>query len=180
MGLAAVAVGLAGTGTAVAAKQSSAPTRVTIRTPESSAYKINRYLQVGLRWDRDVYMIRSGGTLALRNLQRDEPHTFSVVKQSQLPRTKRQIERCMTEPPALPKNRTCRALFLAHAPDAQGNPKNPVVNTGKVGIDGPGDSVFMPPKGAPQPTIKVTAKKGKTLRFFCLVHPWMQATLQVR
>ena len=177
MGLAAVAVGLAGT---AVANGSSAPTRVTIRTPESTAYKINRYVQENLRWNRDVYVIRSGGTLALRNLQRDEPHTFSVVKQAQLPRTKRQIERCNTEPPALPKNPTCRALFLAHAPDAQGNPKNPVVNTGKVGIDRPGDSVFMPPKGAPQPTIKVTAKKGKTLRFFCLVHPWMQAALQVR
>jgi hypothetical protein len=67
VGLAAVAVGLAGTGAAVAAKQSSGPTRVTIRTPESTAYKINRYLQVGLRWNRDVYVIRSGGTLALRN-----------------------------------------------------------------------------------------------------------------
>jgi hypothetical protein len=28
-------------------------------------------------------------------------------------------------------------------------------------------------------SVKVTAKKGSTLHFLCLVHPWMQATVKV-
>jgi len=179
-GLVAVVFAATGTGTAIATGDASAPSRVTISTPESTSFEINRFAQEGLRWNRDVYVIRSGGTLTFKNLQSDEPHTFSIVKKSQLPLTRRRIERCSAEPPALPKNRACRALVKAHAPNSQGNPQNPLVNKGKAGIDRPGDSVFIPPKGSPQPTITVSAAPGATLHFLCLVHPWMQATLEVR
>jgi hypothetical protein len=180
VGLIAVVLGVAATAIAVAAAQSSAPTKTQLTTPESVAYKINHYVQFGLRWNKDTYVIRSGGTLSFKNLESDEPHTFSVVKPSQMPRTTAQLNACNAVPPAEPKNPTCRAIYRAHAPDKKGNPKHKVVNNGKTGIDGPGDSLFIPPKNAPQPTIKVTAAKGTTLNFLCLVHPWMQAKLQVQ
>jgi hypothetical protein len=180
--VAALALATVGVAPALAAHKSAAATKLTISTPVSQSYKINRYAQFGLRWNKDTYTIKSGGTLAFKNLESDEPHTFSVLKASQMPRTKKALEACGTEgPTAAPKYPPCRAIFKAHAPDAQGNPQNPVVNVGKAGIDRPGDSLFIAPKGAgPQQTIKVTAKKGTTLHFICLVHPWMQATLLVR
>jgi hypothetical protein len=180
LSLAAVAVAGVGVGTAVAATETPASRRVTISTPATEAYKINRYVQFGLRWNRDAYTIRSGGTLVFKNVQSDEPHTFSILRKNQLPRTKRRLNQCGAEPPATPRYAPCRAIFQAHAPDAQGNPQNAVVNKGRPGIDAPGDSVFIPPKGSPQPTIRVSARRGRTLYFICLVHPWMQASLRVR
>jgi hypothetical protein len=173
-----IALALAATGAVTAVAATRAPSRVTISTPTSGGYKINRYAIFGLRWNKDVYTIKSGGTLKFKNLITD-PHTFSVLKKSQVPRTTAQINRCGSTPPALPKYAPCRALYLAHAPGASGAPQNPVVNKGKPGIDVPGDSVFIPPKGAPQPSIKVTAKPGTVLYFVCLIHPWMQAKLVV-
>jgi hypothetical protein len=180
--MAAAALAVGGTVTAVAVGQTSPPATVRISTPETTTYKLNQFAQIGLRWNENTYTISSGGTLSFNNLQTDEPHTFSVVTPSQLPTTTAQINNCMALPPALPKYAPCANLYKAHAPNAQGTGvAHPVVNTGKTGIDGPGDSVFIPPKGAgPQPTIKVTAAKGTTLSFFCLVHPWMQAKLQVK
>lgn len=172
------ALAIAATGAVTAFAATAAPSRVTISTPSSSGYKINRAAVFGLRWNKDVYTIKSGGTLRFKNLISD-PHTFSVLKKSQLPRTTKQINQCGAMPPALPKYAPCRALVVAHAPTGQGIPQNPVVNKGKPGIDVPGDSVFIPPKGGPQPSVKVTAKPGTVLYFVCLIHPWMQAKLVV-
>ena len=181
IGLAAAGLAAVGVTPALAAHKSAAASKVTITTPVSQTYKINRYAQFGLRWSKDTYTVKSGGTLVLKNSQRDEPHTLSVLKASQMPTTKGRIEQCGAEPPATPKYAPCAALYKAHAPDEQGQPKNPVVNVGKAGIDRPGDSVFIAPKGAgPTATVKVSAAKGTTLHFICLVHPWMQATLKVQ
>ena len=180
IGLAALGLAAVGGAPALAAHQTAA-SKVTITTPVTQTYKVNRYAQFGLRWNHDTYTVKSGGTLVLKNSQSDEPHTLSVLKASQMPTTKGRIEQCGAEPPATPKYAPCKALYQAHAPDEQGQPKNPVVDVGKAGIDRPGDSVFIAPKGAgPAPTLKVSAAKGTTLHFICLVHPWMQATLKVR
>jgi len=181
---AAFALATVGVAPALAAhKSAAAPSKLTISSSAAvQSYKVNRYAQFGLRWNKDTYTIKSGGTLTFKNLQSDDPHTFSVLKASQMPRTTKALNACGTESPtAAPKLPVCRALFKAHAPNDQGIPQNPVVNVGKAGIDRPGDSVFIAPKGAgPKTTVKVTAKKGTTLHFICLVHPWMQATLHVR
>jgi hypothetical protein len=181
IGVAALGLVTLGGGPAFAAHKSAAPSKVTITTPAAESYKINRYAQFGLRWNHDSYTVKSGGTLVLKNSQSDEPHSLSVLKAADVPKTKGKIDLCGAEPPKAPKYAPCRALFKAHAPDAQGNPQNPLVNVGKTGIDKPGDSVFIPPKGAgPTVSVKVTAAKGTTLHFICLVHPWMQATLKVQ
>ena len=42
--------------------------------------KVNRYIQDGLRWDKDVYTVKSGSTIKVVNNAADEgPHTFTVV-----------------------------------------------------------------------------------------------------
>ena len=59
-----------------------APARTTIKVSQSFKLKPNRYVQDGLRWNRDVYRVRSGGTLHVVNTAADEgPHTFTVVRQ---------------------------------------------------------------------------------------------------
>lgn len=178
--IASAAVSITAIGSVGAVAATSAPKRVTLTTPTSTTFKINRYRQFGVRWNKDVYTIKSGGTLAFKNSLKDEPHTFSVLKKSQLPRTNRQLNQCEAQPPALPKYAPCRVLVQAHAPTGQGAPQHPIVNKGKPGIDVPGDSLFIAPKGAPQPTITVSAKPGTTLYFMCLIHPWMQAELIVK
>jgi hypothetical protein len=52
------------------------------------------------------------------------------------------------------------------------------VNVGGAGFDTPGDSVFFDPKSKTK--IQLTAKKGKTLYFMCIIHPQMQAQIKVR
>ena len=49
-------------------------------------------------------------------------------------------------------------------------------------VDKPGDSGLTGPGQAPNEKIslKVTAKKGSQLYFMCLIHPWMQAKVQVQ
>src|SRR5438067_7887727 len=79
---------LSATGVAVAAKTGAAPAKTTIKVSQKIKMKPNRYIQDGLRWNKDVYKVRSGGTLHIVNTVATEgPHTFSVVKKSQLPRT---------------------------------------------------------------------------------------------
>ena len=50
-------------GVAVAAKTGAAPAKTTIKVSQKLKMKPNRYIQDGLRWDKDVYKVRSGGTL---------------------------------------------------------------------------------------------------------------------
>jgi plastocyanin len=143
--------------------------RVTMKCKDS--LKINRYFKEGCRFDKDRYKIRSGATLTIVN-RSDEPHTFSVVKKSQAPRTIRQAGKCF-------ESGACAALAQAHGfPEGEGPPANPVVNVGGPGLDAPGDSIFLDPKA--RTTIQVTAKKGKKLYFMCIIHPQMQASLAVR
>jgi uncharacterized cupredoxin-like copper-binding protein len=113
--------------------------------------------------------IKSGGTLTVKT-KGGAPHSFSVVKATQLPKTTKQIEQC----------KVCEALAKAHEADPQSSapPKKPVVDVGATGIDQAGDSVFLAPNKSTK--LKVTAKKGTTLYFMCALHPWMQGKLQVK
>ena len=47
-------------------------------------------------------------------------------------------------------------------------------------IDRPGDSALTGPEKGNSIDLKVTAKKGTTLRFICILHPWMQGKVLVR
>ena len=176
-GAAVLCVSLGTAGAAIAAV-SKAPIRTTIKVSQTIKVKPNRYIQDGLRWNRDVYRVRSGGTLHVVNTAAGEgPHTFTVVKRSDLPRTAAAIFAC----------KVCERLGAAHGadPNSEAPPKFQFLENG-VGqdtppnVDRPGDSgVTGEGKKGESIDLKVTAPKGKTLYFMCLIHPWMQAQVKV-
>ena len=139
---------------------------------------VNRYVQDGLRWDKDTYTVKSGGTLHVLNNAADEgPHTFTVVLPKDEPKNGLQMIRC----------KICETLAKAHGanPNTDAPPKYPFLENG-VGqktsplVDKPGDSgvTGMGKKGE-SIDLKVTAKPGTKLNFMCLIHPWMQAVVVV-
>jgi hypothetical protein len=169
--LALVAIGPA---TATAAPRS----RVTIKSVSSFRFKINRYIQDGLRWNRDAYAVRSGGTVHVVNGEgQSGPHTLTVLRKKDLPRTLRTLFNC----------RACNELTRAHGadPESEEPPRFPFLENG-VGqdtppdLDRPGDSGLIGPRRGDAVNFNVTARAGTTLWFICLIHPWMQAKLQVQ
>jgi plastocyanin len=168
--IAALAAAAIGGGTALAA---TAGTTATVTASVSTEYKVNQYVKETAKWSPGALAIKSGGTLTIRN-KGGAPHTFSIVKASQVPTTNKQIERC-----GAPKT-PCGDLVVAHEddPESDAPPKKPLVDVGATGFDQPGDSVFFAgPKGT---KVKITAKKGTTLRFMCAIHPWMSGKISVK
>ena len=174
------AVVLAGAVATGAVAGRSTGTSVTTIKAVTSLPKIvvNRYVQDGLRWDKDVYKVKSGGTIHIVNNAADEgPHTFTVVVPKDEPKNGLQMVNC----------KICEALAKAHGanPNSDAPPKFPFLENG-VGqksppaVDRPGDSgVTGPGKKGESIDLKVTAKPGTKLYFMCLIHPWMQAVLEV-
>ena len=168
-----------GTGAAFAAKQGPAPTHATVNAVAKLKFKINRYVQDGLRWQKDVYQVKSGGTLHIVNKANDGPHTFSIVAKKDLPRTVKQLNECSI----------CQKIAVAHGVDPNVESEAPpphLWTEDGVGVDvpanfdKPGDSVFVGPAPGNSADAKITAKKGKTLYFMCAIHPWMQAKVIVQ
>jgi len=142
------------------------------------AIKVNRYFQDNLRWNRDVYKVQSGGTIHVVNMAADEgPHTFTIVKKADAPRTGLQAANC----------RICNKLAIAHGanPNSEAPPKFPFLEDG-VGqqtppsVDKPGDSgITGKGKKGESIDLSVTAAPGTKLWMMCLIHPWMQAEIDV-
>jgi hypothetical protein len=108
------------------------------------------------------------------------PHTFSLVTEESLPKTRKAMNGCFA-----PK-KICLAIAIWHGfnPKTERITKN-VVRVGTAGwsTEGnatgkKGDSWFTEKKGA---TISqaVTAKAGTTLHSICAVHPEMQGEVEV-
>lgn len=158
------------TGLATAASH-PAPKRATIKQKGGFEFKANRYVKSKLRWYRDVYRVRSGGTLTVvSNIVNEGPHTFTVVRKRDLPTS----FDC----------KVCEELGMAHGadPESEGPPANPFLEDGVASetppeVNKPGDSAFVAPKE--QVDLKVTAPKNTKLYFVCLIHPWMQAKVIV-
>ena len=175
-GIAALCLVVGVTGVAFAA---SVPSKVTINQSQKITFKPNKYVTDTLRWTKDVYNVKSGGTLHLVNSVISEgPHTFSIVAKKDLPTTVAAVQNC----------KICNKLGQAHGfdPNSQGPPKfffleNGVGSQTPPNIDKPGDSVLIGPgnKKGESVNVKVTAKKGTTLYFMCLIHAQMQAKVIV-
>jgi hypothetical protein len=139
---------------------------------------VNRYIQDNLRWDKDLYKVPSGGTVHVVNLAAEEgPHTFTIVAKKDAPRTGLGVVNC----------KICNVLAKAHGADPNGNapPKFPFLDNG-VGqqtppnVDKPGDSgVTGKGKKGESIDLPVTAAPGTKLWMICLIHPWMQAEVDV-
>src|SRR5215213_2666877 len=97
LALSAVAVMVAAA-VAVPAFAQTAPKTTTLKAVGKGTFKANRYVKDGVHFNRDIVTIRKGGTLTLVDTTR-QPHTFSLVKKSQVPRTMRQVEGCFGKGP---------------------------------------------------------------------------------
>jgi hypothetical protein len=179
LSLAVLATAAVAASAAVASRSQPSASVTTIKAVSSMPkVKINRFIQDELRWDKDVYSVKSGGTIHILNNAADEgPHTFTVLAEQDEPKTAPQIVNC----------KICEKLGKAHGanPNSDAPPKFPFLENG-VGqktppaVDRPGDSgVTGPGKKGESIDLKVTAKPGTKLYFICLIHPWMQAELNV-
>lgn len=153
-------------------KGSSGPSKATLVIKGGTTFKINKFQKDSVRWVPGTVAIASGGTLTISNQASDpDPHTFSIVKHSQLPKTPDQIENC----------EICNEIAKSHgvnpAEQQSGPPPIPTVDPGKDGFNEPGDSQVI----GPHQTLKltITAKPGSKLYFLCAVHPWMQGVVKV-
>ena len=173
-GVAGLAVAVAGTSVAVGAQSAVSPKRAIVKEKAGIKIKPNRYIQDQLRWDKDVYTVRKGGTVvAVANVVSEGPHTLSVVKRRQLPKT----INC----------KVCNTLGKLHGfdpNDEEAPPKFLYLENGKgqstpPDLNKPGDSAIFGLKKGDKVRFKVTAKVGSTLNFMCAIHPWMQAKVKV-
>jgi hypothetical protein len=107
------------------------------------------------------------------------PHTFSLVKNRLIPRTRSEERHCFD------KGNICRHVAHWHGGSVKGGPQKKVVRAGKPGwnregdYDRRGDSFFMGSRLASFKQ-KVTAKAGRTLHFMCIVHPFMHDRIVVK
>ena len=154
---------------AVVPAVAATPRNATLTVKGGTVFKPNRFIGDGQRFGRDVTVIRSRGTLTIRNRTR-QPHTFSIVRKSEVPRTARQVENC----------RVCQPLGQSHGipPDGEGGPTIPLVDKGRKGFNQRGDSVAFGPRQ--QVRVKISARPRRTLRFICAIHPWMLGKIAVR
>jgi plastocyanin len=161
----------------VPATAQNAPSKATLNVVGKPEFKANRYVKDSMRFGRDITVVKSGGTLTIVN-KTDQPHSFSLVKKSQLARNMAAMEGCFSP------NGACGKLMVAHGfidpatGEEREEPTTPLVHVGKEGFDQPGDSVVFRPKSKTK--VKITAKKGAQLSFLCGFHPWMQGKLDVK
>ena len=161
--------------TIVAAGSGLAHSRNTITAINELSFEPNKALNVAFRFKPGTLRIGHGEKLTFQEgppipeAAGQEAHTLSIVARSDVPQTIDEVLTC----------EACGPILTAHDPDNNGEPPfNPVVNVGKPGLNRPGDSILITPED-PVITARVTAPAGTTLRFICVIHPWMQGKLIV-
>jgi plastocyanin len=146
---------------------SSSPSKATLHTVGKTTFKVNQYIQDGSHFDLNVVKIKSGGTLTIAD-RSGEDHTFSLVAKKDVPKTLNQIGNC----------NICNQIAADHGVTGENTPPTTlVVDKGKAGFDEAGDSAVVPARKKVK--VKITAAKGTTLHYICIIHPWMQGTVQV-
>ena len=148
----------------------AAPAKVTQKVVGKPKFVPNRYVQDGVHFKLDRVDIKNGGTLTLVDTTK-APHSFSLVKKSQVPTKLAQIDGCFEKGP-------CRQIAIDHGAvnpvtGEDQDPTEPLVNKGKAGFNQPGDSVLIPPGGKAK--VKVTS--GQSLYYICAIHPWMNGAI---
>ena len=143
------------------------------------SFEANKSITDTMYFDPGTLEVSSGDSITFKfgDTKAREPHTITILKQSQLPTTGEQVENCSA----------CMRYATGHLknPKAEPGPANPIVhwvlNKGKPGLDAVGDSIAIQQPGKHRSiTVKVTAPKGTTLYFVCAVHPWMQGKIVVK
>jgi hypothetical protein len=137
---------------------------------------------------RDLFFVapdsvEKGAKLKVQNLtnpRRIGPHTFTLAKKGALPKGNKELNKCgRFELPV------CAKVGEAHEIDFENETIGKLnVENGKKGWDAAfsshraGDSWFAEKKNQTE-SRKVTAPAGKTLHFFCVIHPFMQGKIKV-
>ncbi|MEA2364643.1 MAG: hypothetical protein QOE69_1108 [Thermoleophilaceae bacterium] len=170
-GLAAVAA-LAAAAVAVPAF-AAAPNKATQTVVGGVKFVPNRSIADTMHFKLDRIAVQKGGTITLVDKTK-APHSFSIVKKGQVPKTARGVDACFGKGP-------CDELAVAHGainPDTgeEQDPTTPLVNAGKAGFNQPGDSVLIPPGGKAK--VKVTG--GQDMSYICAIHPWMLGKIDVQ
>lgn len=127
--------------------------------------------------------VEAGATLKIKNKTKPKkigPHTFSLVREADLPVTPEEQKECGRK-----LVKICGAIVEWHEVDLQtGEVAENPVEVGKDGWDTKGslkrkgDSWYTETEGESFKR-EVTAPEGKTLQYFCAVHPEMQGEITV-
>jgi plastocyanin len=175
-----LAVAVVGAGTWAAFALGSSQGGVVVLAKDTGVtFAPNKYIQDNMAFSPGTVTVKSGESLTFKfgDTKSMEPHTLTIMRKSDLPRTGAQVENC----------RACQQYATPHLknPKAPPGEQNPIVHwtidKGQPGLDTLGDSIAIQQPG-PHRTItaKVTAPAGTTLYFLCAVHPWMQGKIVVR
>ncbi len=164
-------------GVAAASGHASASGLTIKATDKGMSYVINKSATDNMYFAPGAATIKSGETLTFTygGMPGAEPHTLTIVRAKDLPRTPAQITNCAI----------CNRIAGTHVknPHAPPGPTNDiihwVVDKGAAGLDEPGDSIAIEGAKHKSVSIKVTAPAGTVLHFICAVHPWMQGTITV-
>lgn len=177
-GVAGMSLAVAGAGAMVANGATTAAKHIVVKQKAGLVLKPNRYVKDKMRFNKDVYVVKSGGTVTLKLTQPQEgPHSFSVVRPKDEPKSGKAAFNC----------KVCNKLMKAHGvdPNENGPPKFQYLDDGTgqntpPNLDKPGDSGITGPNKGDTAKFNVTAKPGTTLHFMCIFHPWMQAKVKVK
>jgi hypothetical protein len=156
---------------AVPAFAGSPPARVTQPIVGGTKFVPNRMIADTMHFKKDRINIARGGTITLVDRTK-APHSFSLVKRGQVPRTAAGVDACF-------EKGACGQLAVDHGfidpatGEEREEPTTPLVNKGKAGFNQPGDSVLIPPGGR----VKVKVTSAQALYYICGLHPWMQGAI---
>ncbi|MGH2821067.1 MAG: cupredoxin domain-containing protein [Actinomycetota bacterium] len=138
----------------------------TVRIVGRNTFIRNALIQSTLRFSPERLSVPSGSRVTWRvrsNVK--EPHSVSLVRRRALPSNVNEVFGCQV------CRRISRRHFSGDRPDKR-------LNAGEPGFDQPGDSRLLLRPGA-SPTARITAPAGTTLRYLCIIHPWMQGKIAV-
>ena len=109
------------------------------------------------------------------------PHTFTLVKQKLIPDSNKEVKACFKGE----RESVCRKVYKAHEVNFQtGKVGKKFVDSGQVGWNsrfrerGIGDSWVAERENARRSAV-VSARAGKTLPYFCVIHPEMRGSIDV-
>jgi hypothetical protein len=169
-GIAAIAAVVA-VAVAVPAFAGSPPARVTQPIVGGPKFVPNRLIGDTMHFKKDRLVVRKGGTITLVDKTK-APHSLSLVKKSQVPRSARAVDACF-------EKGVCAQLAVDHGfidpvtGEEREEPTTFLVNKGKAGFNQPGDSVLIPPGGKAK--VKVTS--AQPLYYICGFHAWMNGAI---
>lgn len=136
-----------------------------LRTLGDETFIPNVGVQANLKFSPGTLRVPMGDTLTLEHADKTEaPHTLTIVEPEELPQT---IEE-LFEGTGCP---TCDAATFEHVANGQ------LAVDGGDGFNAVGDSILF--FHGQTVEIDVTAEPGETLSYICIIHPWMQAEIEV-